>query len=231
MADLSPGQDQEYFCDGMAEDMITSLTKVEGLRVISRSSIFELKNSTEDFRTLGERYGVNAVLEGSIRKSGNRLRINVQMTKVADGFPIWAERFDRDAGDIFAVQDEISEKVAEALALQLKDRKVAPAPKASELDVETYELYLKGRHLWNKRTEADLRKSLDFFQAAVEIKPDHARAHAGLATAFATLGLYGVQAPTEVMPAAREAATRAIEIDPGESEAWAVLGCVQSPWQ
>lgn len=227
-ADLSPEQDQEYFCDGMAEELTIALSGIEGLRLASRSSAVQLKQSQEDARAIGARFGVEAILEGSVRKSANRIRVTVQLTQVADGFQLWSGRFDRELEDIFDIQEGIAESVAESLRVH-----VGPTPQATEEgrdfdDVETYNLYLRGRHHWNQRTEESLKNSLECFREAAERSPDCARAHAALASVYATLGLYGVERPEEVMPRARAEADRAVALDPELSEALSARGCVES---
>lgn len=231
IADLSRERDQEYLCDGIAEDLITSLVGVDGLRVASRSSFSQLKGTSEDVISIARRFGVDAVLEGSLRTSGDRLRINMQLTKASDGLQLWAERFNREATDVFEIQEEIAEQVAHALDAQIVNPPKEPSGKPSEDDLETYHLCLKGRHLWNKRTTVALKGSLNFFQAAVEITPDYLPAHLGLANVWAVLGLYGIEPPSESMPQAKASALNAIALDADQSEAYAALGCVQSTYE
>lgn len=227
-SDLSPDKDQEYFCDGIAEELIAALAKIGGLRVASRSSALQLKESKDDARAIGERFGVEAVLEGSVRKAGNRIRVTVQLTNVADGFQLWSGRFDRELEDIFGIQEGIAESVAESLRVRIAPEARGRGDGPDFEDVETYNLYLKGRHFWNRRTEDSLKKSLECFRDAAQRSPDCARAHSALASVYATLGLYGVEKPEEVMPRSRVEAERAIALDSRQAEALSARGCVET---
>jgi serine/threonine protein kinase len=212
-ADLSPERDQEYFCDGIAEELTGALAKVESLRVVSRTSAFQFKGKAEDVQAIGGRLGVGAVLAGSVRKAGNRLRIAVELVAVADGYSLWSERFDRELTDVFAVQDEIARSVADTLRGRLAPAE-APRVQPGTADLQAYQLYLKGRYQWNRRTEESLQKAVASFREALDRDAGYARAHAGLAAAYATLGIYGALPPAQVMPAARAAGAGAPEQAP-----------------
>ncbi len=227
-ADMSPESDLEYLCEGLAEELINSLTKLEGLRVAARTSAFRFRDKGLDIRELGKQLGVKAVLEGSIRKSQDRLRISAQLVKVEDGYDLWSERYDRKMDDVFEVQDDIARAIVDKLKVTLLGvEDVAPAPKPTT-DAQAYELYLKGRYYWNMRTEDGLNQSVEQFKLALARDSDFALAFAGLAESYTTLGIYGALPPDEVMPLAREAAEHALDIDPGLAEAHNSLGCVQA---
>ena len=231
--DMSAERDQQYFCDGTAEELISALSRVDGLRVASRTSTFEVtKDGEADLRTVRERLGVSTLLEGSVRKAGSRLRITVRLVNTADGFELWSDRFDRELEDIFAIQEEIARSIVETLRPKL----VAEATEAGPLVLpaggfEAYNLYLKGRFHWNQRTEAGLKKSIDLFRQATEKDPGYARAYAGLADAHLLLGIYGAAAPDEVMPRAREAAEKALGLDGKSAEVYASLACLEAVYE
>ena len=236
--DMSPQKDQEYFCDGMAEELINALTQVSELRVVSRTSSFQFKGKVEDVRSIGQRLGVGTLVEGSVRKAGDRMRIGARLTNVSDGYQLWSSQYEREMKDIFAVQDEITASVLAALRITLVQRSRAPLVQPATAAPEAYRLYLKGRHEWNKRTEDGLIKSLDFFRQAIDHDPSYSRAHAGLADSYLLLGIYGIRPPSEVMPKAKAEATEALEqaVDlslPGQSDATlaavhTTLACVKA---
>jgi serine/threonine-protein kinase len=229
--DLSPEKTLEYFCDGIAEEIIDGLASVPGLRVVGRSSAFQFKGRVEDVRRIGSALNVATVLEGSVRASGDRLRIISRLIDTAEGRQLWSEKFERGLGDVFAVQDEIARAAVGALRVRAGKEMVSPAAVPSTpttRNLEAYNLYLKARHYWNKRTEASLQKSAALFQAAIESDPNYAEGHAGLAEAYATLGSYGVLPPHEAMPRAQTAAERALDLRGTLSSPYATLGCVAS---
>jgi TolB-like protein/Tfp pilus assembly protein PilF len=224
-ANLSGDKDNEYFGDGLAEEILNALTKLHGLKVAARTSAFAFKGRNEDIRLIGETLRVTHVLEGSVRKSGSRLRITAQLISIADGCHVWSERYDREMTDIFAIQDEISQAIVTVLKLKLArpgSQEVARRP----LEPEAYESYLKGRFFWNKRTEADLNRSIDYFLRAIQLDPAYALAYAGLSDAYVLLGIFGVRRPHDVYPKARAAAEKALEIDGTLAEPHAALGHV-----
>lgn len=229
--DLSPQRDQEYFCDGVAEELIHALARIDELRVVSRTSAFQFKGKDEEIRTVGHRLRVGSVLTGSVRTSGQRLRITVELVDVADGTSLWAQRFDREMEDVFVIQDEIARTVADTLRVKLVGGPEAPLVKPHTEDLEAYNLYLKGRHYWNKRTAESLQRSVACFRQALDRDPSYGRAYAGLADAYATVGIYGALPPERVMPAAKAAATQALGVDDSLAEAYASLGCVQSVYE
>ncbi|MCG8468891.1 MAG: tetratricopeptide repeat protein [Gemmatimonadetes bacterium] len=217
---MSADAENEYFSDGMTEEMINALVGIEGLRVASRTSAFAFKGKDEDIREIGRQLGVGTVMEGSVRKAGNRLRLTAQLIAVEDGYHLWSETFDRELEDVFEVQEQIARSIAETLVPTLA-ASGAPLVKKSTESLEAYNLYLKGRYAWNKRVEAGLRGAVEYFEAALELDPDFASAWAGLADAYTLLGIaeYGFAPPSEVMPKAKTAALRALELDPSLAEA------------
>ena len=225
-ANLSADPDNEFFADGMTDELINALAKVPGLRVVSRTSAFAFKGKQIDVRSIGAQLNVQAVVEGSVRRAGRRLRLSAQLTNVADGYQLWSETFDRELEDVFAIQDELSRGIVRALQIRLLGAESAALVKPSTDDFEAYTLYLKGRHFWNRRTEAGLRLGLDYFEQALARDPGYAPAHAGVADSYAILGFYSSLPPTEAFPKARQAASRALELDPTLAEARPALAYV-----
>jgi TolB-like protein/Tfp pilus assembly protein PilF len=223
LANMSADPENEYFSDGITEDIINALAKVPGIQVASRTSSFAFKGKDVDLRQIGNKLGVTSVLSGSVRKVGNRIRIVAQFVDVESGYHIWSETYNRQLEDVFAIQDEISRAIVDALKLQLVDGRadlVVPTT-----NIEAYNLYLKGRFFFNKYTEAGLRKGLDFFQQALMRDPGFARAFAGIADCWADLGDDWV-APDDAYPRAKAAAARALEYDPDLADAMTSLGKV-----
>lgn len=218
-ANLSSDEENEYLADGITEELINALAKVQGLRVASRTSSFSFKGKAMDIPEIAERLGVDIVIEGSVRKVGNRLRISVQVIDVEDGYPLWSDTFNRQLEDVFVLQEEIARAVAAALEVTLVGNGEAPLVKTSTDDVEAYTLYLKGRHFWNRRTSEGLRTAVEYFTRAIEVDPDYSLAHAGLADTYAILLDYGILPPGEALPKLREAALRALELDATLAEA------------
>ena len=224
--DMSPQRDQEYFCDGMAEEIIDALTKQTDLRVVSRTSAFQFKGQAHDIRQVGEELGVSHVLEGSVRKAGNRLRITAQLINVMDGYYVWSEKYDRDLEDVFAIQDEIALAIVGTLKVRLVGEREAPLVRRSTSSLEAYTLYLKGRYFWNKRYEVGLQQAMGYFTQAIERDPAYALAHAGLADCFVLLGAYEYLAPKDAFPKATALAQRALDIDGTLAESHASLGFI-----
>ena len=220
---MSADPENEYFSDGMTEEIINALAKVPGIQVASRTSSFAFKGKEVDIRQIGEKLGVSVVLEGSVRKVGNRVRITAQLINVADGYHLWSETYDRQLEDVFAIQDEISHAIVDALKLRLSsdgDTLVAPAK-----NIEAYTLYLKGRFVFNKDTEPSTRKALDFFQQSLLQDPGYARSYAGIADCWTQLADDFV-VPDDAYPRAKAAATRALQHDPDLVEAITSVGKV-----
>jgi len=200
---MSGDPDNEYFSDGITDDIIMALTQVKGLRVAARTSSFAYKNRNEDLATIGRTLGVSSVLQGSVRRAGNRVRVTVQLMNAQDGFQLWSERFDRDLDDIFAIQDEIARGIVDQLqvTLGIKQATVPLVARPTD-DLEAYQLYLRGREASAIRTPASLRRAIEYFKQALARDPNYARAHVGLAEAHIGLGVYQY-IPT--LDAAREA--------------------------
>jgi len=226
--DMSAQKDQEYFCDGISEEIINALTHLENLKVISRTSSFLFKDGKEDIREIGKRLGVNTILEGSIRKSDNRLRITAQLIRISDGSHIWSERFDRNTKDVFDIQDEISLKIVEKLKVDLSEEKGKNRlEKRYTFDVEAHNLYLEGRYFWNKRNDEGLKRSIECFEEAIFKDPDYVLPYTGLADAYVFYAVgYGALPPKEALPKAREAALKSIEMDSELAEAHTSLAYV-----
>jgi len=226
--DLSPDRDQEYFCDGLAEELIIALNNIEGLRVASRTSSFRFRGNNVDMREVRERLKVETVLEGSVRKAGDRVRVVVKLVSLETGYPLWSERYDRKFDDIFEIQDEIAQSIAEKLKLSTSSTNDSRSIGSSPENIRAYEFYLKGRYYWNKRTEENLKRSIDFFQRALAEDPHYTPALAGLAESYVTLGLYGALPPSDVMPAARESAEKALARNHDMPEALNALAATQA---
>jgi serine/threonine-protein kinase len=227
-SDMSPAKDQECFCDGMTDELINALTQISGLRVAARTSAFQFKGQARDVRQIGDALNVATVLDGSVRKDGDRLRITVELIGSADGYHLWSQRFDRHLVDVFAVQDEIAGSVVSTLKGKLAADQMAAVVAPRSRDLEAYGFYLEGRYHWNKRTEDELKRSVGCFERAIDKDPDYGQAYAGMADAYVMLGTYGAMPPQDVMPRAKRALERAIEIDVDLAEAYTCRGCVRS---
>jgi TolB-like protein/Flp pilus assembly protein TadD len=217
---LSVDPENEYFSDGLAEDILNALSQVEGLRVAARTSSFLFKGKTTELVEIAAKLRVSNVLEGSVRRAGNRVRVTTQLVDARNGFQLWSERYDRQMEDIFEVQDEIARAIAERLKVTF-----ARAGGKSTKNVAAYDLYLKGRHFWNLRGPG-LKKSIEFFERALEEQADYAPTYAGLADAYSLMAFYGYGRPLEVMPKAKHAAQRALQLNPDLTEAHASLAYV-----
>jgi adenylate cyclase len=221
--DLSQAKDQEYFCDGISEEILDALAKVEGLRVVARTSSFAFKGRNADVGEIAQKLNVGNVLEGSLRREGNRVRVAVQLINARDGFHMWSQTFERELEGVFAVQDEITRSVVEALKIKL----AVALPAHKQPNTEGYDLYLKGRYFLNRKTQVDAQRATDYFQQALAKDPNDAMAYAGLADSYSSLVFpLGAVAPREVMPKAKEAALRALAIDNALGEAHASLAYI-----
>jgi eukaryotic-like serine/threonine-protein kinase len=217
--DLSQGKDQEYFCDGISEEILNALAKIEGLRVVARTSSFAFKGKSADVSEVGKKLNVKNVLEGSLRREGSRIRITTQLINAGNGFQIWSETYERELQGVFALQDEITRSIVEALKIKL----AIPLPAHQQGNMEAYDLYLQGLYLSNKGSEEDLRKALSFFERALEKDPTFARAWTGIAKVWFFLADVYVK-PLEAYPASRAAALKAIALDENNAEAHCYLG-------
>jgi serine/threonine protein kinase/Tfp pilus assembly protein PilF len=210
---LTHEPEAEYFSDGLAEDMIYALSQIEGLHVVSRVSAFEFKGKSQNLAEIAERLNVALVLDGSVRLSGEHLRVTVEMTNTADGYCLWSKRFDREMKDVFAIQDEIASGVVSILKLRFASRSPASLTQRYVGHPEAYKLYLKGRYWFNKNSEEGFRKAGECFGQAIGVDPGCAPAYAGLADFYLALGFWSVIAPREAWPEAREYAKKAMLLD------------------
>ena len=218
---MSGDPENEYFADGMTEEIINALTHLEGLRVAGRTSSFAFKGVRPDLSTIGERLNVSTILEGSVRKSGSRLRITVQLVKVSDGYHLWSERYDRELTDVFAVQDEIANAVALKLRLSIDQHGAITRPRTT--NIEAYEEFLKGRS-YVYRLGHHFFKAIEHFQNAIAIDEQFGLAHAALAEALVLAAYYGIVPPLDVIDRAQSAAATAVRLDPGNAEVRAAMG-------
>ncbi len=222
---MSGDRENEYLSDGISEDLITALSQVAGLRVPARTSAFAFKGRNEDIRMIGHLLNVETVLEGSVRRSGNKLRITAQLVKAADGFHLWSERYDREMKDVFEIQDEITRAIVSALQVHLGASRGASLIKPTTTNPVAYEYYLKGREFFYQRGTG-LLKAQHLFELAHLEDPAYARAWAGIADTMVIHVFYGLGSPAQCYPRARAAAARAIQIDPDLAEAHASLSTV-----
>ncbi len=221
-ANMSGEKDQEYFSDGLAEEIINSLAQLPGLKVTARTSAFAFRGKEQDITRIAGELRVRTILEGSVRKAGNRIRVTAQLINAADGYHLWSQRYDRNLEDVFAVQDEIATAIAEALQVKLS---VQPAALRSyKPNLPAYEAFLKARHQSLKFTSESLARGREYLEEAIALDPGFALPHCDLAWYFRNLGLLGEMPAHTAMPKARAAARRALEIDPSLPEAHAILG-------
>ena len=214
----SPSADDEYFSDGLAEDLINALTAIEGLQVASRTSAFRFRGIELDIRDIGAQLNVACVLEGSVRRSGARLRVTAQLVNVASGFQLWSERYDREMTDGFEIQDEIVASIVSALVPALMGGAHHPVRRATQ-NLEAYELYLKGRHYWHQRSPATVRVAIQSFEQAIALDANYALAYCGLADCYGILRVYGWTRAEENRAPAAAAVARALALDPSLAEA------------
>jgi adenylate cyclase len=223
---MSADPDNEYFSDGITEELLTALTKVDGLQVTSRTSAFAYKGKNDDIRDIAIKLNVDKILEGSVRKAGNRVRITAQLINAADGYHIWSENYDRNLTDIFEVQDEISGIIANKLRENLTAaQKASPLVKAPTTNVNAYTLYLKGLHYWNKLTPADARIAIDCFEQAIAIEPGYAQAYAMTAGAYSYLGSSGQISPHRAFEIVHRYADKALQLNSSIAESHIAKAC------
>ncbi len=224
----SADPDAEYLSDGITESIINTLSQLPRLHVMARSTVFRYKRRDADPQTVGRDLKVNAVLTGRLVQYGDSVTVSAELVDVTNGWQLWGEQYNRRFTDIFAVQEEIAKEISEKLRLRLTSGEKKRLSKRATSSIEAYQLYLKGRYHWNKRTEEEIKKSIEYFHEAIQIDPSYAQAYAGLADSYATLGLFAFAGlpPKETMPHAQTAAVRALEIDDTLAEAHASLGIV-----
>lgn len=225
---LSSDKENEYFSDGLTDDLIDALTKVRGLRVVARGSAFQFKGKNPDIRAVGRQLNVATVLEGSVQRSGDRLRITAQLSTVADGYHVWSETYDRRLADVFAVQDEISRAIVQSLAVRVVGDPGRSLVAPSTADLAAYNLYLQGRFHLNRWRPEGARKGIEYFQQAIAKDRGYAPAYAGLADCYTWLAVFGWAPAHEAMPQARDAARRALQLDETLAAAHVSLGYVKA---
>ncbi|HEU6453024.1 MAG TPA: tetratricopeptide repeat protein [Gemmatimonadaceae bacterium] len=225
-ANLSANAENEYFSDGITDELIATLGQLRGLRVVSRTSAFAFKNKGLDVREVGQRLGAVAIVEGSVRQSGSALRVTAQLVDAETGYDLWSGTYSRELEDVFAIQEQIARAIAARLVGTLGDS-VALAERSTR-DPVTYDLYLRGRHAWHERTSDGLRRAIEYFEQAVAREPDYARAHAALGDAYSVSAFYDYLPPREAYPKAEAAARRAMQLDPTLAEPHATMGYVHT---
>ncbi len=221
--DLSPAKDQQYFCEGVAEEILNALTRIRDLHVAARSSSFQFSSQAGDVKAMGRKLGVETILEGSVRKSGRRLRVTAQLVKVADGYHIWSKEFDEDLEDVFAIQDEIAASIAESLVETISEREREAIRAVPRTDVNAYDYYLRGRQFFKRFHKVDIEHARQMFWQALDIDPDFALAWAGYADCQSFLMMYVDPDPVHAQQADR-ASKRALELGPKLAEAHASRG-------
>jgi len=228
--DLSPEGDREYLCDGIAESILSALSKINGLRVPGKTSSFSFKGKVRNIKDIGDKLKVETVLEGSIQRLENRIRITAQLIKVEDETLMWSEQYNRDEEDLFAIQDEIALSVAGKLRARLLEDEQSQLTKRYTESPEAYKAYLKGRYYLEKRTHKDIKRSAEFFQQALEIDPNYAKAYSGFADYYNLQTFYGNVKPRDALPKGKELALKALEIDESLSEAHTSLADILGNW-
>jgi adenylate cyclase len=223
-ANVSPDPSDEYFSDGMTDELIAVLSKISGLRVVARASAMRFKGEKASANRIGQELRVGSLIEGSVRKSKNRVRITVQLVDTQSEEDLWTETYDRELQDIFAVQSDIAQQIAKALELRLGARESSALRQQPTQNQEAYSLYLKGRNLWNSRSEMDINRAIKYFEEAIGRDPHYALAYAGLADCYSILGYYGFRRAAAVYPRARELAEKALSLDDTLAEPHASLG-------
>lgn len=227
-ANMSPDPNDVYFADGMTEELISTVSKISELQVISRTSVMRYRDATTQISQIGQELAVGSVLEGSVRKAGNKVRITAQLIRVEGDRHVWSQSYDRDLTDVFAIQADIAEQVAGSLKVHLLSREKQSIRKEGTSNPNAYTPYLKGRFYWNERTEGGTKKALRYFEEAAKADPGFAMAFSGMADAYNILSDYGWMPPSEALPLAKANATKALEADDSLAEAHASLGLVLS---
>jgi TolB-like protein/tetratricopeptide (TPR) repeat protein len=223
---LSRDPDNAYFCEGVQDEILTRLAKVADLKVISRTSTQHFKSTPDNLPEIAKQLGVTNILEGSVQKAGDQVRVNVQLINAMTDAHLWADTYDRKLTDIFAVESDIAKSIADTLQARLTGTEISVMMKRPTESTEAYQLYLKGRFFWNKRDVNDLHKALDYFQQSARTDPNYALAYAGIADVYVLLPLFGGANPADAYPKAKEAANKAIALDPNLAEPHAALGLV-----
>ena len=220
---MSPDQENEFLCDGITEDMIIALSRVKGLRVPARTSSFVFKNKNEDIRNIGKLLDVETVLEGSVRKSGTKLRITAQLLNVNDGIHIWSQRYDRKMKDVFEIQDDITRSIVRELQVQFGGNSSEQFIRQQTVNISAYEFYLKGRSLWQVR-DIELKKAIHYYELALLEDPVYSLAYSGIADTYVLMGLHDFMPSREALAKAKAAAEKALKLDKNSAEAFSAVG-------
>jgi len=229
---LSDSKEDEYFSDGLTEDIITQLSKISGIeKVIARTSVMRYKQTDKSIRDIGKELDVATVLEGSVRRAGNQIRIVAQLIDVQNEGHLWADTYDKEMTQIFAIQSDVAQQIATALEAKISPAVKSRIDKKQTENTEAYQLYLKGRFYWNKRRAEDLQKAMEYFHQAISVDSEYALAYAGLASAYAPYPEYSGRAASEYIPKAEDAAKKALDLDGTLAEAHAVLGFIKSQYE
>ena len=226
LENISPESSDAYFADGLTEELITSLSKFAAFRVIARTSVMRFKGQQKTVSEISKELGVNVLVEGSVRKLGNKLRVAVQLVDAKSEERIWSREYDREIDDAFAIQSDIAKKIASALKVKIPEHERKAIENLAASVPDAYNLYLNGRYYWNQRTEAGLKKSIEFFNESLKKDPKFALAHTGLADAYGQLAVFEFLRPREAFPKARSEAEAALTINNGLAEAHTSLGLV-----
>lgn len=221
---MNADPENDFFADGLTEDLITAFSKMQNLRVVARTSAFQFKGKTSDVRLIGEQLNVGTVLEGSVRRAGNRLRVTAQLVNVADGFHIWSDRYDREMSDVFEIQDDIARAIVDALRVKLVAGAQGTIIQAVTGNIEAYQLVLQARFFWNKRTGEALAKAESLYKQAIARDPKFADAYAGLAVTYFTMLGYTSRPPDQLLRLTAEAVNRALDLNPNAVEAHCARG-------
>jgi len=224
---MSSDKDQDYFCDGIAEDILNNLVYIEGLKVVSRTSSFAFKGKNIDIREIGKKLGVNTILAGSVQKSGNKLRITAQLINVADGYHLWSKRYEKELEDIFDIQNEIAQKIVQALKIKLTTKEKSKLLQVKTQNIKAYDFYIRGRNYFNKSHQDKLILALPMFKKAIEIDENYALAYTGLADCFSEIFMYFDRTDTNLQQALI-ASKKALELDPQLAEAHSARGLALS---
>jgi serine/threonine protein kinase/tetratricopeptide (TPR) repeat protein len=226
--DMSPNHDQEYFCDGIAEELINALTRVNNLRVIARTSAFSYKGRKLGVRQIGRELNVGTILEGSVRWAEDRLRVTAQLVDAKDECHLWSERYDRPRGDIFSIQDDITSAIVNRLKPTLADQEKPMSTKSRPMNLDAYHLYLRGCYFRSKGTPGAVHRAFEYFQRAIEHDPNYALPYVGLALSYCLLPFYTLSPPAQVVPKAKQMVARALQIDPMLPDAHGALGFIKT---
>ena len=224
LANLSSDPEQEYFSDGMTDSLIAQLSGIRALRVISRQSVIRYRKSEKSLPEIGRELNVDAVIEGTVLRTGNRIRITAQLVHAASDEHLWAEQYERELSDVLVLQSEIARAVAQQVQITLTPQEASRLEQVRRLAPEAYDDYLRGRYLWNRRTEDGLHRSLDYYKQAIVIEPRFALAHAAIAATYGPLGYLGFLPPHAVTPMMKAAALRSLELDPELADGFTALG-------